>query len=801
MRVSLKWLRDYVDITVPVDELAHQLTMAGLAVDAIERVGGAWDRALVCVGQVIEVNPHPNADRLRLATVDLGAGERHTVVCGAPNVAAGQKVAFARTGARLIDGHTGKEMVLKPAVIRGVESAGMVLSEKELGLSDSHEGILELPVEAPVGQPLADYLGDVILDISVTPNRPDWLSVLGIAREVAALTGATLREPDLAVAEAGAPIEGRVKVEIKDPDLCPRYVATLVEGVTLGPSPRWMQERLAAAGQRPINNVVDITNYVMLEVGQPLHAFDYDRLAAGAIIVRRALDGERMTTLDGTEHVLSPDRLVIADPSHAVAVAGVMGGEDSEVTEATRNILLEAANFKAANIRRTAAALKSPTEASRRFEKGLSPELTMVASRRATKLLVEICGGKAAAGAIDIYPKKERPVRIEVTRRRIRQVLGIDPQKERVRAALSSLGFGVRWAPPETFVVRVPYWRTDVRIADDVVEEVARVIGYDEIPIEPLAGSIPPAIVQPLRELREEVRSLLAKAGMQEVITYPLTSIDVLRAAAGGAAGSQPLRIANPMSQDQAYLRTTLRGSLLQTLASNQRFREEEIALYETAHVYLPRDGKAPLEQEHAVGVIGGRRRNRWGLASDDPVDLFDARAYVDAVSRGLGVSPEYRQAEEPGMLPGRCAVVGVEGKRVGVLGQVHPEVVAALGGEGDVYLFELVLDDLLPLLPRRRKAEPVPRFPPVVEDLALIVDRDVPAGRVQALIESTPLVRRARIFDVYEGRPVPEGKKSLAYSVAYQAPDRTLTEEEVARTRRRLLERLRREAGAELRS
>jgi len=790
-----------VDITVPVEDLAHRLTMAGLPVDAIERVGGTWDRALVCVGLVTEVNPHPNADRLRLATVDLGGGERHTVVCGAPNVAAGQKVAFARAGARLIDGHTGKEAVLKPAVIRGVESAGMVLSEKELGLSDSHEGILELPADAPVGQPLADYLGDIVFDVSVTPNRPDLLSVLGVAREVAALTGAALREPDPAFAADGAPIEGRVQVQIKDPDLCPRYVATLVEGVKIGPSPAWMQERLNAAGQRPINNVVDVTNYVMLELGQPLHAFDYDRLTDGTIIVRRALDGERMTTLDGTEHVLSRERLVIADPAHAVAVAGVMGGEDSEVTDKTRNILLEAANFNAANIRRTAAALKSPTEASRRFEKGISAELAMVASRRATKLLVEVCGGRAAAGVIDIYPKKERPLRIEVTRRRIHQVLGIDPKKEQVRAALSALGFGVRWLPPETFVVRVPYWRTDVRIHDDVVEEVARVIGYDEIPVEPLAGRIPAAIMQPLRELREEVRWLLAKAGMQEVITYPLTSVEVLETASGGPAARPPVRIANPMSQDQAYLRTTLRGSLLQTLASNQRFREEEIALYETARVYLPADGRAPVEQEHAVGVVGGRRRNRWGLASDEPVDLFDARAYLDAAFVGLGVEPEYRHAEEPGMLPGRCAIVGVEGKRVGVLGQVHPDVASALGVEGDVYLFELVLDDLLPLLPGRRKAEPVPRFPSVVEDLALIVDRDVPAGRVRSLIESTPLVRQARIFDVYEGRPVPEGKKSLAYSVSYQAPDRTLTEEDVARARRRLLERLRRELGAELRS
>ncbi|TAK63456.1 MAG: phenylalanine--tRNA ligase subunit beta [Dehalococcoidia bacterium] len=369
MRVSLKWLSDHVDLRLSPEELAHRLTMAGLAVDTIERTGGDWG-ADIRVGSVAAVDPHPNADRLRLATVDVGPDERHRVVCGAPNLAVGQKIAFATVGARVRDGHTGKESVLKPAVIRGVESAGMVLSERELGLSEDHEGILVLQDDAPLGRPLADVIGDTIFEMSVTPNRADWLSVLGVAREVAALTGATVREPSLDYAEAGPPIKGRASVDIYARDLCRRYVATVVTGIKLGPSPAWLQERLVALGQRPINNVVDVTNYVMLELGQPLHAFDYDRIVSHHIIVRRGEDGERFTTLDNEDRELTPDMLVIADEGGPVALAGVIGGLESEVTDATVNVLLEAATFSGPNIRRTGAALRVRSEASARFEKG-----------------------------------------------------------------------------------------------------------------------------------------------------------------------------------------------------------------------------------------------------------------------------------------------------------------------------------------------------------------------------------------------------------------------------------------------
>jgi phenylalanyl-tRNA synthetase beta chain len=485
VRVSLKWLADYVDVTLPPKELGHRLTMAGLEVETIERVGGppqAEDEQLVTVGQVLAVDPHPKADRLRLATVDYGGGEPLTVVCGAPNVAAGQKIAFARTGATLIDGRTGKPAVLKPATIRGVESAGMVCSEKELGLSDEHQGILVLPDDAPVGTPLARYLGDAILNIDLKPNRPDCLAMVGVAREVAALTGGDVREPEHTYHEVDELASAKVSVEIADPDLCLRYVAGVVEGVRIGPSPQWMQERLIAGGMRPINNVVDITNYVMLEYGQPLHAFDFAKLRSGKIIIRRARKGEKLVTLDGVERPLATDMLVIADAEAPVALAGVMGGFDSEVTEQTTTILLESANFHPANIRRTATRLKSRTEASTRFEKGLSPELAMLAARRATKLLVELAGGRALHGLIDVYPQPAQEVRNDLSLRRLEQVRGNDHPTSQVRTALSSLGFGCRWQPPDLYQVRVPYWRTDVRIPDDLAEEVARIVGYDQIP-------------------------------------------------------------------------------------------------------------------------------------------------------------------------------------------------------------------------------------------------------------------------------------------------------------------------------
>jgi phenylalanyl-tRNA synthetase beta chain len=803
VRVSLKWLADYVDVTLPPKELAHRLTMAGLEVERIERVGGDWDPQLVTVGEVLSVEAHPNADRLRLATVEYGAGTPQTVVCGAPNVAPGQKIAFARAGARLIDGHSGKLAELKPATIRGVESAGMVCSEKELGLSEEHEGILVLPPDAPIGVPLSLYLGDAVLQIDLKPNRPDCLSMVGVAREVVALTDApSLREPEHTYHEDDEPAAQRIAVEIADPDLCSRYVASIIEGVKIGPSPAWMQERLNAGGMRPINNVVDITNYVMLEIGQPLHAFDYDRIGGKKIVVRRAREGEVLRTLDGVDRPLTADTLVIADANVPVAIAGVMGGFDSEVTERTATILLESANFHPVSIRRTATRLKSRTEASTRFEKGISPELALLASARATKLLVELAGGRALHGAVDAYPKHAPEVRIDLRRERLRQVLGVDLPTSQVRQALTSLGFGCKWEPPSHYHVRVPYWRTDVHIEDDLAEEVARVVGYEQIPTKGLGGAVPPAEPQPVRDLRERLRDALSAAGMQEVITYSLTTLEALQRVMPPEelATYPPLRVVYPVSADHEYLRPVLRASLLQALAANARHHDGEIALFEAAHVFQPLAEGGCEEREHIVGVVSGRREDRWGHASHEAVDLYDAKGYVETALREIDVEVTWQAATEFGMLAGRTAELRAGDRKVGTLGQVHPSVAAAFDIDQDVYLFELLVDELLPHVKDVRTYAAPSRFPPVVQDIALVVDKSVKAGQLRAAIEQHKLVARAQLFDVYEGDRVPANKKSLAFSVTYQSNEKTLTDDDVAAAQRSIVERLRKELGAELR-
>jgi phenylalanyl-tRNA synthetase beta chain len=800
VRVPLRWLSDYVDLILDPEELARRLTVAGVEVGAIISSGGDWEG--VAVAQVVAVARHPNADRLVLATVDRGNGARQTVVCGAPNVAAGQKIAFAPAGTRLIDGHTGKPAVIKAAVIRGIESAGMICSEKELGLSAEHEGILVLSPTAAVGQPLSAVLGETAYDLDLTPNRPDLLSVLGVAREVSAITDQRVRDPSIEYEAKGAPIKGRALVEVKDRDLCPRYVAALVENVKIADSPAWLQERLISAGMRPINNVVDVTNYVMLEMGQPLHAFDFKKLRGGTIVVRRANVGEKLILIDGTQRELSPEMLVIADAERAVAVAGVMGGSDSEVTAKTTTILLESANFDGPCIRRTSRALKARTDASVRFEKGLSRQLPGIAAQRAVKLLVEICGGRAAEGLIDITRDKGKEERITLTQDRLQRVLGVDLPTAQVRQVLTALGFGCRWVPPDRFVVRVPYWRTDVSIPEDVIEEVVRIVGYDQLPTTLLRGEIPAASPQPKYDLRERVRDALAAAGLQEVITYSLTDLESLRKVLEPEelTMNPPLRVANPMSRDFEYARTTLRASLLETLAANSRGSADLVSLFETAPVFLPREDDLPHEVEGVCAVVSGRKPDRWGQPGGEPVGFYDAKACLDSLFAALRVSPEYEESVEFAYLLGRTASVTVDGRPIGIVGQVHPRVTSAFDIEGEVAMFELDLEALLAHGGEVVRYEPVSPYPTLEQDLAIVVSDDVPAARAIALIESFPLVRSASVFDVYSGPPVPRGKKSLAFSISYQSPKKTLTDEDVRREQARIAERLKGELGAELR-
>ncbi len=805
MKVPLSWLKEYVDIVVPVEELAHRLTMAGTEVGGINTIGG-WKDCFV--GQVAKVEKHPNADRLTLCTVDTG-DERLQVVCGAPNVADLQKIAFARIGAVLFDTHSGRWEPLKAARIRGVVSEGMICSQQELGIGDDHTGILVLPEEAPVGTPLSDYLGDHILDLEVTPNRPDCLSILGVAREVAALTGATVREPDCSYPEDGEPVGNLVQVEIADPDLCKRYTASIVLGVEVGPSPRWLQDRLLKAGMRSINNVVDITNYVMLEYNQPLHAFDFQTLKEGRIVVRRARPGEVLLSLDGVEHKLSGSMLVIADARDAVALGGVIGGAQTEMAEGTTNVLLESATFDPINNRRTAQALHISTEASTRFEKGLSPELAPMALRRATQLIHQIAGGKAATGIIDVFPAgaSYKAPSLTLTMERLRKVLGVSLPIGKVEAALKSLGFLCQAGDGGTLNVTVPYWRSDIGLEDDLVEEVARIVGYDEIPTTMLSTPIPHQRPRYLEGMRDRAKDLLAAFGMQEVITYPVTSLENLTKVKAVDGGPKPLKLANPLSSQQGYLRTTLRASLLSTLAFNRPHEEGPICIFESGRVFLPEDGELPVEREVLAGLLSGPRGEPHWLSEGGELGFlgfYEAKGIVEKLIDHLGIREwKIEPAQDPILHPGKCAGISADGAPLGVMGEVHPGVAEDFGIEGSpVLIFELDLEALVKAVPEgEQRYSPLGRFPSATRDLSILVDREVPAATVEGIIANQALVSKVRLFDVYTGDNVAAGERSLAYHVYFQSPDRTLTAEEVNAALQDVLLALEREVGAKLRA
>ena len=817
MLVSLSLLRKYVPVSLTPRELAHRLTMAGTEIGAVNEVGADWDRDKVLVGHVLKVDPHPDADRLTLPTVDLGGGESITVVCGAPNVAPGQKIAFAREGARLFSSRSRRVEELKSAKIRGVLSAGMVCSELELGLGEDHEGILVLDEDAPVGNPLVDYLGDAILDADITPNRPDCLSILGIAHEVAAITGERVTEPDLSYPEAGGPIEDQVRIEIADPDLCHRYTASLVTGVKVGPSPRWLQDALTRLGQRPISNIVDITNFAMLEYGQPLHAFDFDTIEDSTIVVRAARKGETLKTLDGETRKLDPPMLVIANSQDAIALAGVIGGAETAVGDKTTDILLESANFDPVNTRRTAAGLRLSTEASHRFERGIRAELAPLALKRATQLILEVAGGEAAQGIMDVHPGRKDPPVVKITRARIKRALGVDFDMPQVESVLESLGFQRRDPAKaasagdeeqDAMWAEAPYWRSDIAIEDDLVEEVARIVGYDNIPTTMLSTPIPHHEPLSKRDMREGLKDLLAAAGMQEVISYSLTSLETLEAVGAVADGPEPIRVANPMSSEMQYLRTSLRGSMLNTLASNLRIsRGEGLRLFEIGRVYLPkqeaRKRALPDEREMLVGAVSGPRHPVSWLTGQADMDFFDAKGTLESALRGLGADVEYEPADDPVMHPGKTAGLVCNGRDVGVIGEVHPRALARFDlGDSPVAMFEIDLDALHGALPEGTGSfSGTARFPESERDLALIVDGAVPSSNIQAIIQQHKLVVRSSPFDLYAGEGIPADKKSIAYRVAFQSATGTLTAEQVDRAQADILRRLQREVGAELRS
>ncbi len=818
MKVSLKWLRDYVDINLDPKELAERLTMSGLEVKGIQTIGGTWDN--VVIGEVIALNPHPNADRLKLVTVDLGT-EQVIVVCGAPNIGLGQRVPFARIGARLIDAHTEEAILLKPAKIRGVVSEGMVCSEKELEVSDSHEGILILSPEAPIGAPLGAYLGDVIFDLDVTPNRPDCLSVIGIAREITALTGEPLRLCQIHYEELEDSIDSFASVDIADSDLCPRYCASLITGIKIASSPSWLQQRLNSCGMRPINNVVDVTNYVMLEYGQPLHAFDYHKIKGRQIIVRRAGNGETITTLDGSERTLNPDILVIADKEEAVAVAGVMGGLASEVTDKTDNILLESANFNQAAIRRGCSYLQVQSEASIRFDKGLNSELPLLPLKRATQLLLELTGGKAAKGIIDVYPGKSESKPILLTAREAERLSGLKVSINGILKVLKPLGFECQETNSGSQIsVSVPYWRSDVKCSADLVEEIVRIIGYEKIPITRLGSPLPQqkSKLSPAAQrsnLRDKLRNVLTGVGFQEILTYSLVSLEKLQKLSPKLElRISPLKVANPMTKEQEYLRTSLRAGPLATLAHNQKFEQAGIRLFEIGKIFLPQhppviaseakqsqeERELPQEKEMLCAVLSGARAELSWQTDKEPLDFFDAKGVVENLLNQLGLKVSFDIGDDETLFPGRGANIIVEDDRVGILGDVHPKIAQAFELSNAICLIEIDLEKLLTKITGIKEYQSIARFPSVTRDIALVIDEQVSYGRVEETIQSFPLVTKVALFDLYRGEQIAEGKKSFAIRIVYQSPSHTLTDEEVDRTQQQMLAKLHQELGATLR-
>jgi phenylalanyl-tRNA synthetase beta chain len=802
MKVPLNWLKDYVDVNVPLNELAQKLTMAGFEVETIETIGGSWDN--VIIGQITEVSPHPNADRLRLATVDLGA-EKETVVCGAPNLNTGDKIAFARVGARLINPYNGETEELKPAKIRGVESKGMICSEKELGISDSHEGILVISPEAKIGTPLSDYMGDTVFDLDITPNRPDCLSVVGIAHEAAALTGEKIHIPEISYDETGPSIDKQVSIEIADPDLCPRYCASLITDVTITDSPPWLQERLIACGQRPINNIVDITNYVMLEYGQPLHSFDYDRIRKKKIIVRRAVDGEKFFTLDENERDLTGNMLVIADGEGTVAIAGVMGGLNSEVTENTTSILLEAASFNAASIHYTGHRLGLSSEAAMRFERGISAGMTIPALKHATQLIAELGNGKVARRIIDVYPGKKETEPVTLTADKMKRIIGLEYSNEQIIDSLTALGFECSRNGEQISAI-APYWRSDIRLDVDLVEEVARVIGYDKIPTTMLSDPIPPVNPSPIIILKNKLRRTLAGLGFHEIITFTMTGTDPLKNLTPDKQPPEPppLRVVNPLSIEQEHLRPTLRANVLATLVSNRRHEEEGIRLFELGKIFLPTADVLPEEPEILCGIISGRRAESTWLGGDGNYEFYDVKGIIESALRGLNVEVSFEKSEDKGLHPTRQATVvaEIDGKKstLGVIGELHPKVADNFEISETVCLFEIDVASLLPFTTAHKMYRPVPRFPASTRDLALVVDANITHRRILDIISNFSLVSEVKLFDVYAGKQLPEGKKSLAYRLVYQSPEKTLTDEAVNKVQEQILKRLTKELGATLR-
>jgi len=864
MKLPISWLKDYIDLDgLSIEEIARKLTLAGLEVDEIKYVGLpmsnsgengrhefktsgiGWDSNKIVVAEIREVNPHPNADRLTL--LDLYDGQQSQVVLtGAPNIfhlkGTGKlpkpiKVAYAKEGSTIYDGHADGLVLttLKRAKIRGVESYSMVASEKELGISDEHSGIIILDDDAPVGMPLVDYMGDAVLDISILPNMARNANVLGIARELSAQTGHSLRKPVIEYKTEGQPVNELVSIEITEPELNPRFVIGLVRDVEIKPSPYQIQRRLRLAGIRPINNIVDATNYAMLDIGEPLHAFDYDILKERAgkknvkIITRFAKDGERLTTLDGVERKLTSANVLVCDEKGPLSLAGVMGGSESEVYDAseevldaqgpemktggmgkasvrgmsTANILLEGAAWNFINVRKTAKQHNLPSEASFRFSRGVHPEMAEQGVRRGLQLMAEWSGGKVAPGLVDEYPLKPVDPTVIVTTKDVRRLLGIDITAQAIADLLTRLEFECV-VEGDSVQAKTPPHRLDigegiVGIAD-VVEEVARSYGYDNIPETRMADALPPQIGNPVYEWQERIRDILVNLNLQEVVTYRLTSPE---REGRLVSFNSYVELANPIAPERRVMRRNLLASLLETAEKNER--AESIELFEIGPIFVPVNDDLPDEPHRLAMVMTGLRNpSSWDVKDSPSIDFFDMKGRIELLLKELRYTgASYAAIDSVSYLhPGKAAQVKINGQVVGVFGEMHPLTKEKYEfGAAPVIVAEFDLETLYNVQPAYGFV-PVADVPPVLEDIAVIVDESVPAERVESLIRQTggKTVTQVRLFDVYRGEQIGAGKKSMAYSLTYQS-DRTMTDAEAAAIRNKIVKRLEHEVGAKLRS
>ncbi len=844
MKLPLTWLNDYVDLSdLDIEELAKVMTMVGLEVDEIRLVGMmmppgekhefkytgiSWPKDKFIVARVDEVMPHPNADRLVLCRLHDGE-EEITVLTGAPNLFKYKgkgslekplKVAYAREGAELYDGHQpGRQLTtLKRMKIRGVESFSMICSEKELGISDAHEGVILLDEDAPTGMPLVDYMGDAVFDVDTLPNMVRDACVLGMAREIAAALEKPLKKPDDTLEMTGPPIEGRAAIKIEDSELNPRFVLGMIEDITVQPSPYWVRRRLNLAGMRPINCIVDATNYVMLELGEPLHAFDYNILVeraggeAPTIITRTAREGETLTTLDDVERTLDPEMELVTDTAGPLSLAGVMGGEESEVHAGTQNVLLEGASWNFINVRKTVSKLKINSEAAYRFSRGIHPALADQAVRLCLKRMMAWGGGQVAQGLIDAYPNPPEDPVVILSASWVNDNLGTDISAEVIAEILTRLEFECD-VDGEDVRAKTPPHRLDIHEGitgrADLLEEVSRIYGFDNIPSRRLNQPLPPQRINEAMAMEEVLRDLLVNLGLQELVAYRMTSPERETRRFPPEADipdAAYLEIQNPITVERRVMRRSILATLLEILEYNSSLRER-LAMFEIGPVFLPVEGQQLPEEaiQLSIGLTGLRRRPSWQTGELEWMDFYDLKGVVEAMMTGLHIEDvHYRAGEHPSLHPGKTAEVVIGESVVGVLGELHPLVKANYDlAEAPVYA---AVFDLAPLLSAASilfDVDAVPTYPPVLEDLAVVVNEDVTAAAVEAVIHKGggEYLSDVHLFDIFRGKQVGEGKKSLAFSLKYIAPDRTLTDKEITKQRNKIIHLLSETLDAELRS